>query len=147
MIEFIHKTEKCEEVMTTLTLSWSRRIKSRQRVLLDNTEDAGLFLERGVILRGGDCLVSKEGIVIRVQAAEETVSIVSCGNSLQLARVCYHLGNRHVALEIRELQVRYLHDHVLDGMVQGMGLTTKTIEAPFEPETGAYGEEHGHSHG
>lgn len=115
---------------------------------LDSGEEAGLFLERGIVLRGGDVLSSDDGSLVRVMAAPETVSTVRCDNPLQLARICYHLGNRHVALEINKDQVRYPHDHVLDAMLQGMGLDVKVEEAPFEPETGAYGDGHGgHHHG
>lgn len=131
----------------TLTLAWSQRTRSRQRVRLDNGEEAGLFLERGVILRDGDCLISDDGFIVRIQAAEETVSTVFCKDPLQLARIFYHLGNRHVDLEISEQQVRYPHDHVLDGMLQCMGLTPEITQASFEPETGAYGEGHSHTHG
>lgn len=147
MIQFIRKTKKCNKVITTLTLTWSQRTRSRQRVRLDNGEEAGLFLERGTILRGGDCLISDTDIIVKVLAAEETVSTVSCNDPLELARICYHLGNRHVALEIRDQQVRYPHDHVLDAMLESMGLTAVITQAPFEPETGAYSEGHVHSHG
>lgn len=146
MIRLLHKLDKCREAATTLTLPWSQRIRSRQRVRPDNGVEAGLFLERGVILRGGNCLESDDGFIVRIEAALETVSTVFCESSLQLARVCYHLGNRHVDLEISKQHVRYLHDHVLDAMLQGMGLTAEISQAPFEPETGAYGEGHGHSH-
>jgi len=146
MIQFTRKIEPGKEATGTLTLPWSQRTKSRQRVLLDNGEDAGLFLERGVILRDGDCLASEDGIIIKIRAATETVSSVYCEDPLQLARICYHLGNRHVDLEISAKQVRYPHDHVLDSMLLGMGLTPKIEQAAFEPETGAYGEEHGHNH-
>lgn len=100
-----------------------------------------------MILRDGDCLATDNGTIVRIQAATETVSTIRCHDSLQLARICYHLGNRHVDLEISEHRVRYLHDHVLDDMLRGMGLTAEIEQVPFEPETGAYGEGHGHSHG
>ena len=133
--------------MTSLTLPWSQRIRSRLRVQLDNGEEAGLFLERGVILRGGDCIASEDGFVVRIRAAVETVSTVRCDDPLQLARICYHLGNRHVALEIKKGLVRYPHDHVLDAMVQGMGLKPELEDSPFEPENGAYSDTQGHHHG
>ncbi|MBU1060080.1 MAG: urease accessory protein UreE [Proteobacteria bacterium] len=147
MIHFTQKTEAVQEAATTLTLPWSQRNKSRQRVRLDNGEEAGLFLERGIILRGGDCLTAEDGTIVRIVAATETVSTVQCQDPLQLARICYHLGNRHVDLEISKDRVRYPHDHVLDAMLQGMGLTATVEQAPFEPETGAYGQGHGHHHG
>lgn len=147
MIRFTKKTEPCPEASTTLTLPWSLRSKSRQRVRLDNGEEAGLFLERGIILRDGDCLSTEEGTVVKIVAATETLSTVHCQDPLQLARISYHLGNRHVDLEISKHRLRYPHDHVLDAMLRGMGLTPEIEQAPFEPETGAYEGGHGHSHG
>lgn len=147
MLHYTRKIKDCSEAVATLTLPWSQRIKSRQRVRLDNGAEAGLFLERGVILRGGDCLAADDGSLVRIKAALETVSIVRCKDPLQLARICYHLGNRHVDLEISESGVRYPHDHVLDEMIEGMGFDVEVELAPFEPETGAYGEGNGHHHG
>ena len=106
---------------------------------------------RGQILRGGDLLLADDGRVIEVAAATETVSTVhSARCRVQLARAAYHLGNRHVALQIGDGWLRYRHDHVLDEMVQGLGLTVTVEQAPFEPEAGAYHADadgaHGHSH-
>ena len=82
-----------------------------------------------------------------IRAAAETVSEVRCNDPLQLARACYHLGNRHVPLQIEAGLLRYQHDHVLNEMVQGLGLEVSVRQAPFEPEPGAYGgSTHGHSH-
>jgi len=147
MLKFTRKIEDGGATATTLTLPWSRRTKSRLRVRLDNGEEAGLFLERGLILRDGDCLIAENNTVVRIRAAAETVSTVACTKPLQLARICYHLGNRHVDLEISEQQVRYPHDHVLDDMIRTMGLAVVIEQVPFEPEAGAYGAEQGHHHG
>jgi len=82
-----------------------------------------------------------------VSAAPETVSTVRCAEPQLLARIAYHLGNRHVALQIGTGWLRYQHDHVLDAMVQGMGLNVSVEQAPFEPEAGAYqGAEPSHAH-
>ncbi|MBK6508356.1 MAG: urease accessory protein UreE [Haliea sp.] len=129
----------------TLSLPIDQRVKSRLKVTLDDGREAGLFLPRGEILRGGDLLQSTEGLVIQVQAAAETVSTVHSDNALALARACYHLGNRHVPLQITADWVRYQHDHVLDDMVRGLGLTVAVEQAPFEPEAGAYKHGHGHT--
>ncbi len=129
----------------SLTLTLDQRVKSRLRVRLDDGSEAGLFLERGVILRHGDLLGSDDGRVIAVQAAPETVSTVQSADPLLLSRACYHLGNRHVPLQIAPGFVRYQHDHVLDGMLRALGLTVVCEQAPFEPEAGAYSG-HGHSH-
>ena len=147
MLKFTRKTEDRTTAATTLTLPWLQRIKSRQRVRLDNGEEAGILLDRGIVLRDGDCLSTDNGSIVRIRAAKETISTVRCDTPLQLARICYHFGNRHVDLEISEHRVRYPHDHVLDDMIRRMGFTVVVEQAPFEPETGAYDTEHGHRHG
>lgn len=146
MIELTHKTQDKTPETTTLTLPWEKRIKSRQRVGLDNNAEAGLFLERGEILRHGDMLSSDDGFRVKIIAAHEQVSTARAQTPRQLNLACYHLGNRHVDLEIRDDYVRYPHDHVLDEMVKGLGLTITVEQAPFEPETGAYGNGHHHHH-
>lgn len=128
----------------SVTLPWHERIKSRLRVTLESGREAGIFLERGTILRDGDLLCSEDGEIVRVQAADETLSSVSCRDPLLLARVCYHLGNRHVDVSIQSDRVCFLHDHVLDKMLTGMGLEVSLINGPFEPEAGAYGSQGGH---
>ena len=130
------------EPTRTLTLSYQSRTKSRLLAKLDNGEDVGLFLERGKVLRGGDVLIGPEGLAVLIIAAEETVSVARTDDGLRLARACYHLGNRHVALQIEPGELRYLTDHVLDDMVRGLGLVVVQESAPFEPESGAY--DHGH---
>ncbi|MBT8428607.1 MAG: urease accessory protein UreE [Gammaproteobacteria bacterium] len=137
------------EASTTLTLPLEKRIRSRLRVTLDDGAEAGVFLERGQVLRDGDLLGSAEGLIVQVRAAAEPVSEVRCGDPLLLARACYHLGNRHMPLQIAEGLLRYQHDHVLDDMLLGLGLQPTLVEAPFEPEPGAYGgsaQGHGHAH-
>jgi urease accessory protein len=137
----------------TLTLPRDRRIRCRQRALLDDGREAGVFLARGEVLRDGDLLGSADGLVVAVRAAAEAVSEVRCDDPLLLARACYHLGNRHVELQIAPACIRYHHDHVLDDMLRGLGLTPAVVEAPFEPEPGAYGgtvgghRHDGHAHG
>lgn len=132
---------------STLTLPFEARRKSRLRARLDNGEEAALFLPRGQILRHGDQLRSDSGFLVEVRAAPETVSTAQCTEPTLLARACYHLGNRHVALQIGSGWLRYRHDHVLDDMVRGLGLAVHCEQAPFEPEPGAYqGSGHGHHH-
>ena len=114
---------------------------------LDDGREAGLFLPRGKILRNGDLVVSEEGLVVEIKAAPELVSTVSSDNPHALAVASYHLGNRHVPLQVESTWLRYLHDHVLDDMVKGLGLSVKTETAPFEPEAGAYqSSANGHHH-
>ena len=134
-----------------LVLPFAERSKSRLRAVLDNGEDAGLFLERGSVLRHGDLLLADDGRVIEVKAATETVSTVEAHDARTLARASYHLGNRHVALQIGPNWLRYSHDHVLDDMLRGFGLEVHIEESAFEPEGGAYvataSHTHAHSHG
>jgi urease accessory protein len=133
-----------------LVLPFELRQRSRLRAHLTSGQEVGLFLERGIVLRGGDLLRAEDGTVIEVVAALETVSTVRESDATRLARAGYHLGNRHVPVQIGPGWLRYGHDHVLDDMVRGLGLTVVVEQAPFEPEAGAYGQAHGaheHSHG
>lgn len=129
-----------------LVLPFEQRQKTRQRARLADDLDAGIQLPRGTVLRGGDRLRAVDGTVLEIVAAREPVSTVYCRDLRRLAQVAYHLGNRHVALEIGTGWVRYLADHVLDAMVAQLGLTVVHHDEPFEPEAGAYGG-HDHSHG
>jgi urease accessory protein len=129
-----------------LVLPFGERSKSRLRAMLDNGEEAGLFLERGSVLRHGDLLLADDGRVVEVWAAAETVSTVHTPDALMLARASYHLGNRHVALQIGTGWLRYQHDHVLDDMLRGFGLAVVIEELPFEPEGGAYVAASNHTH-
>jgi urease accessory protein len=135
-----------------LLLPFELRSRSRFRAQLVGGEDVGVMLARGQILRGGDLLLADDGRVIEVAAANETVSTVHSTEPRALARAAYHLGNRHVALQIGDGWLRYGHDHVLDDMVRGLGLTVTIEQAPFEPEAGAYHADaegphsHAHSH-
>jgi urease accessory protein len=110
---------------------------------LSTGEEVGMNLERGYILRGGDQLLADDGRVVEIIAAPEQVSVVTSDDPLQLARAAYHLGNRHISVQIGPGWLRYLHDHVLDDMVRGLGLPVATDTLPFEPEAGAYS---GHMH-
>lgn len=148
MIELSHKLEYWHEAGTTVTLTRDQRVKSRLRVVLDDGREAGIFLGRGESLKDGDLLISEDGLVVRVESASERVSSVLSQDPHLLARACYHLGNRHVALQIEPGRLRYLHDHVLDDMVRGLGLAVTVEDAPFEPEPGAYGgPTHAHGNG
>ncbi len=130
-----------------LVLSFDARCKSRLRTRLLSGEEVGLFLERGTVLRGGDKLAANDGTVIEVVAAPEMLMEAVSGDPLLLAKAAYHLGNRHVAIELKPGRLRFASDHVLGEMVRGLGLKVAEIEAPFEPESGAYGAHgvHGHS--
>jgi len=130
-----------------LVLPFEMRQKSRLRARLSSGVEVGLILERGTVLRGGDLLRADDGSVIEVIAALETVSTVRESDPMRLARAGYHLGNRHVPVQIGAGWLRYGHDHVLDDMVRGLGLAVVVEQAPFEPEAGAYGHAaHSHEH-
>lgn len=155
MIKISRKLDRSDDSLGAaerrLHLPFGERSRSRLRAVLDNGEEAGLFLERGSILRGGDRLLADDGRVVEVQAAPESVSTVHTADPLVMARACYHLGNRHVPLQIGANWLRYQHDHVLDDMLRGFGLTVTIELAPFEPEGGAYVSQahagaHSHSH-
>jgi len=132
-----------------LVLPFELRCKSRLRTKLESGEEVGLFLERGTVLRAGDRLEANDGRIVEVTAAAEAVMEVRSSDALLLARAAYHLGNRHVAVELKAGLLRFARDHVLRDMVQGLGLAVTEAVAPFEPESGAYGGHgwHAHPHG
>lgn len=133
----------------TLTLTFELRAKCRLRTRLDSGEEVGLFLPRGTILRGGDLLAGKDGRIVAVRPAQETVIEARCDDPLLIARAAYHLGNRHVAVEVQPGLLRLATDHVLAQMLVGLGLDVRETQAPFEPEAGAYGghpAHHTHAH-
>jgi len=151
MIRIEHDAEEGAAPDATLTLPFELRKKSRLRARLDGGEEVALMLTRGRMLRGGDLLRGSDGRVIEVRAAVEQVSTVTAAAREALMRGAYHLGNRHVPVQVGDGFLRYEHDHVLDDMVRGLGLTVTVEQASFEPEGGAYaGHAHGaggHSHG
>ena len=128
-----------------LKLPFDLRQKSRLRTKLVNGEDAWLLLPRGDILRGGDKLLANDGRIVEVVSEIEDVLHVECANAMALARAAYHLGNRHVPVQVGDGFLRIAADHVLAEMLQGLGATLTAMRAPFEPEAGAYGN-HGGSH-
>jgi len=126
-----------------LVLPFELRQKSRLRATTVSGMELALLLPRGTVLRDGDRLRAVNGLIIAVQAATESVSTARSDDVAQFARVCYHLGNRHMPLQVGDGWLRYLADHVLDRMVTELGLTVVHEQAVFEPEAGAY---HQHEH-
>lgn len=124
--------------MATVTMDYDSRTKARLRVKLDNGVEAGIFIDRGKVLKQGDLLSSEQGDIVRVKAAPESVSTVRAGSEKDLLTACYHLGNRHISLEIGSGWLRYLQDHVLDEMVRYLGLSVTHEIKPFTPQSGAY---------
>jgi urease accessory protein len=137
----------------TVTLDWDTRQKSRFEAQDSQGRTLGVFLPRGATVRGGDVLVAEDGALIHVVATAQPVLVVRpCaehGSPLDLLRAAYHLGNRHVALELQPDRLQLEPDHVLAAMLRRMHLDVTEALAPFEPESGAYGEaghDHGHAH-
>lgn len=144
MLTLIQQCEPVAEPYGELVLPFDLRVRSRLRTRLVSGEEAVLKTERGAILRGGECLKAEDGRVVRIAAAPEKVMHVTCADQFELTRAAYHLGNRHVAVEIGEGYLRIAADHVLRDMLLGLGAQIDELEAPFEPESGAYGGGHGH---
>lgn len=131
----------------SVALFYDERKRSRLKVTLASGRDAGIFLERGEHLRGGDKLAAEDdGTVVEVRAAPEPLIEATAATPLLFARAAYHLGNRHVAVQIVAEtgggRLRFQADHVLAEMVRGLGCSVSETTAPFEPESGAYGGHH-----
>ncbi len=134
-------------------LDWDLRQKSRFETSDSAGQPIGIFLPRGTVLRGGDVLVAEDGALIKVVAAPQAVlRITPCGShgtSFDLIRAAYHLGNRHVPIELKPDHLKIEPDHVLADMLRAMHLTVVEVNEAFEPESGAYasnGHAHGHTH-
>ena len=144
MLTLIERCEPVAEPYGELVLPFDLRIRSRLRTRLASGEEAVLKTERGAVLRGGEFLKSEDGRVVRVSAAPEKVMHITCADQFELTRAAYHLGNRHVPVQIGDGFLRIAADHVLCDMLLGLGAKVQELEAPFEPESGAYGGGHGH---
>jgi urease accessory protein len=143
----------------TIALDWDTRQKSRFEAIDSLGRSVGVFLPRGGVVRGGDVLVAEDGSLIAVQAIAQPILVVRAATSsrdaaFDLLRAAYHLGNRHVPLEVRADRLVLEPDHVLAELLVRMGLQVETTSGPFEPEAGAYdagsaqrAREHGHAHG
>ncbi len=127
-----------------LSLPFELRQKSRLRTKLASGEEAGLFLEHGSILRGGDCLRANDGRIVLVVAADEELMEAKCATPFELVRAAYHLGNRHVPVQIGDGWLRFQADDVLAQMLRGLKATVSKVSAPFEPEAGSYAGGHHH---
>jgi urease accessory protein len=137
-------SEYSVEVRGQLVLPFDMRQKSRLRARLTTGEEVAIVLPRGQVLRGGDWVVASDGRVIEVVAQPEKVLHVLCAAPYLLTRAAYHLGNRHVPVQVGDGWLRIAADHVLEEMLRQLGATLMPTEAPFEPEAGAYGSHHRH---
>ena len=138
---------------TTVELDWDVRQKSRFDATDSQGRALGVFLPRGTAVRGGDVLLAEDGSMVRVLAAPQPVlRITHCsahGTPFDLIRAAYHLGNRHVPIELQPDHLKIEPDHVLAEMLDRMHLIVAEVNEPFEPENGAYTAHggHGHDHG
>ncbi len=151
MVEIKHKLKIVRgaykvEIKGHLELPFEMRQKSRFKARLASGEEVGVMLPRGEILRGGDWVTASDGRIIEVIAQPEKVLHVESTSSSALARIAYHLGNRHVPVEVGDGYLRLGDDHVLERMLEGLGARVSRALAPFEPEAGAYAGA-GHEHG
>ncbi|MDO9195081.1 urease accessory protein UreE [Rhodoferax sp.] len=143
---------------STIELDWDVRQKSRFDATDSQGRQLGIFLPRGTVVRGGDVLVAEDGSLIRVIAAPQPVLVITAcsehGSPFDLTRAAYHLGNRHVPIELKPDHLKIEPDHVLADMLRAMHLTVREATEAFEPEGGAYSAtghshaagEHGHDH-
>jgi urease accessory protein len=130
----------------TIVLDFDDRHRRRMAMTGTHGLEFLLDLENAVALRGGDALVLEDGRLVEVIAAPEPLLEIRCNDPQHLVRVAWHLGNRHLATQITGKALRIRRDHVIDGMVKGLGARVIEIEAPFDPEGGAYdGDGHAHA--
>ena len=139
----------------TLDLDWDLRQKSRFLATDSSGRSLGIFLPRGTVARGGDVLVAEDGSLVVVQARPQALMrVTACsehGSPLDLLRAAYHLGNRHIALEVKPDHLQLEPDHVLAALLRQMHLIVTEVDAAFEPEGGAYqahasSDAHAHAH-
>lgn len=136
---------------STVELDWDIRQKSRFETTDSLGRQLGIFLPRGTLVRGGDVLIAEDGSMVKVIAApQSTLRITACtshGSAFDLTRAAYHLGNRHVAIELKPDHLKIEPDHVLAEMLRSMHLIVNEVDEAFEPEGGAYSAGgHGHAH-
>lgn len=134
-------------VTDQILLPFDVRQKGRFRTQSAQGHDVGVFLERGEVLQSGDHLLTECGQRFAVVAEQEAVIEATCSDWQVFARACYHMGNRHVPMQIGERWLRFQPDHVLQEMLELLGMTCCAMTAEFSPENGAYHGRGGHSHG
>lgn len=142
-------TRAFEAAAGTITLDEAARHRRRMAMRSDNGIDFLLDLPEARLLRHGDGLVLEDGRVIEVRAAPEALYEVRCHDARHLTALAWQIGNRHLPAQIFEDRILIRHDHVIRDMLEGLGARVVEIEAPFDPEGGAYGdayEAHGHHH-
>jgi urease accessory protein len=147
MLTLHTRTQQADQIAGELILPYELREKSRLRAALASGEEVAVFTVRGTVLRDGDLLRGDDGRVVRIVAAAEATYRVTCPTPRDLLRCAFHLGNRHTQAQVGDGFLRIRQDGVLKEMLEGLGATVAMEDAPFEPESGAYGGGHGHHHG
>ena len=146
MRRFTKLSTSSAENIPHLVLAFDARKKSRQLARLDSGEEIGILLPPGTILRDGDVIESEDGSLFKIRAAREELMSATAPDAFQLLRAAYHLGNRHVAIQLQPDRILLPVDPVLKEMLLGLGLTIAMVSEQFTPETGAYGGGHKHGH-
>jgi urease accessory protein len=131
---------------TTVTLGYDDRHRRRVRLVADDGGEFLLDLAEAIVLREGDGLCLDDGVWLAVRAAAEEVCDIACPTPEALARIAWHLGNRHLPVQIVAGGLRIRDDHVIVTMLEGMGAAVTRKKAPFDPEGGAYARSHAHAH-
>jgi len=135
-----------EKAAGSLTLDFDARHRRRFRLTADQGDDILLDLPQAIAMADGDGLQLDDGRWLKVQAAPEDLVEIRHDDSLELVRLAWHLGNRHLPTEIRDHVLLIRPDHVIEDMLRGFGAVLQTVQAAFQPEGGAYGHGHHHKH-
>ncbi len=134
------------EARDSVTLPYDARHRRRLRLTTDGGRDFLLDLPEATVMRDGDGIALEGGEWVVLRAAEETLAEISCALPQDLARIAWHLGNRHILTEILQDRLLIRNDHVIVDMARRLGARVHIIEAPFDPEGGAYRDAHGDAH-
>lgn len=148
MLEVIERqvAVAADGIHAKLVLNHLQRERGRLKAQSSLDEEVGIFLERGQPLKIGELLKTRCGKVLQVEGAAEDVTQAATDDSHCFSRACYHLGNRHTKVQIGDSWLRITPDHVLEEMLQSLGLVTEHLSEVFEPESGAYARGGHHHH-
>ncbi len=146
MLYFDRRLPATSDATLEMAFTFEERERGRLRFVLPDGRDAAFIVERGSPLVDGECLSTADNEVLMVKAKPEPLMEVQTEDSRVLARAAYHLGNRHVRLEVGYNWLRLPPDHVLRDMLLNLGVSVHDVTVPYQPEMGAYGGGHHHSH-
>ncbi|CAA0122277.1 Urease accessory protein UreE [BD1-7 clade bacterium] len=131
-----------DSVMLDLDQRRKFRLKTQSRL----GDEVRIFLDRDKPMQLGDTLVADCGKTLKVVGKPEPLVVARANDAVTFARVCYHLGNRHLTVQINALELRFKPDHVIEELVESFGLALEHTDTVFEPEPGAYAQGSSHSH-